>query len=114
MDASAQEDFRLRLLALRLELQELEAMSADACKPVELDQSTVGRLSRIDAMQGAQIAQEASRRRQQQLGRIAGALARIEAGDYGYCSLCDEHISFGRLGIDPTYSLCIHCAEKSI
>ena len=114
MDAVEQEDFRLRLLALRTELQDLESMSADACKPVELDQSTVGRLSRMDAMQGAQMALEASRRRQQQLGRIGGALARIESGDYGYCSLCDEDISVGRLGIDPTYSLCIRCAEKSI
>jgi DnaK suppressor protein len=114
MDAAAQEDFRLRLLALRTELQDLEAISAEACKPVELDQSTVGRLSRMDAIQGAQMAQEASRRRQQQLGRISGALARIEAGDYGYCNLCDEDISVGRLGIDPTYSLCIRCAEKSI
>jgi len=77
MDAAAQEDFRLRLLALRTELQDLEVMSAEACKPVELDQSTVGRLSRMDAMQGAQMAQEASRRRQQPLGRIGGALARI-------------------------------------
>jgi len=63
MDAAAQEDFRLRLLALRTELQDLEVMSAEACKPVELDQSTVGRLSRMDAMQGAQMAQEASRLR---------------------------------------------------
>jgi DnaK suppressor protein len=65
-------------------------------------------------MQNAQMAQEASRRRQQQLARISGALARITAGEYGYCSLCDEDISIGRLGIDPTYSLCIRCAEKSI
>ena len=65
MDAAAQEDFRLRLLALRTEIQDLEVMSA-------------------------------------------------EAGDYGYCNLCDEDISVGRLGIDPTYSLCILCAEKSV
>ena len=114
MDASLQDSFRQQLLDLRSELQELQALSADACKPVELDQSMVGRLSRIDAMQGAQMAQEASRRRQQQLARLVGALDRIDAGDYGYCTLCDEDISIGRLGIDPTYSLCIHCAEKAV
>lgn len=114
MDASVRESFRQQLLDLRSELQELETLSAEACKPVELDQSMVGRLSRIDAMQGAQMAQEASRRRQQQLARIVGALARIDSDDYGYCILCDEDISIGRLGIDPTYSLCIHCAEKAI
>ncbi|MDB9952129.1 TraR/DksA family transcriptional regulator [Porticoccaceae bacterium] len=114
MDASVRETFRQQLLDLRRELQELEALSADASKPVQLDQSMVGRLSRIDAMQGAQMAQETSRRRQQQLTGIVGALARIDAGDYGYCTLCDEDISIGRLGIDPTYSLCILCAEKAV
>ena len=58
MDASVRETFRQQLLDLRRELQELEALSADASKPVQLDQSMVGRLSRIDAMQGAQMAQE--------------------------------------------------------
>ena len=114
MKISVQENFRQQLLDLRSELQELQILSADARKPVELDQSMVGRLSRIDAMQGAQMAQDTSRRRQQQLVRIAGALARLDANDYGYCTLCDEDISIGRLGIDPTYSLCILCAEKAI
>ena len=105
---------RQRLLDLRVELEKLEAMSADARKPVELDQSMVGRLSRMDAMQAVNMSQEASRRRQQTLTRIVGALLRIDAGNYGYCTLCDEQIPFGRLSIDPTYSLCIQCAEASI
>ena len=114
MNIDDQKKYGHRLIALRAELEDLETMSAEACKPVTLDQSMVGRLSRIDAMQGVQMAQEASRRRQQQLARILAALARIDAGDYGLCSLCDEDISVGRLGIDPTYSLCIDCAEKSV
>ena len=114
MDSAQQQVFRVRLCQLREELQELEKLSADAGKPVQLDQSMVGRLSRMDAMQGQQMAQEATRRRQQQLSRIATALARIDSGDYGYCTSCDEDIAIGRLDIDPTYSLCIRCAEQSI
>lgn len=105
---------RQRLLNLRIELEELEAISADARKPAQLDQSMVGRLSRMDAMQAVNMSQESSRRRQQTLKKIVGALMRIDAGNYGYCTLCDEQISFGRLSIDPTYSLCIHCAEAGI
>ena len=114
MDRAQQQAFRVRLCQLREELQELEKLSADAGKPVQLDQAMVGRLSRIDAMQGAQMAQEATRRRQRQLSGIATALARIDSGDYGYCTLCDEDIAIGRLDIDPTYSLCIRCAEQAI
>ena len=105
---------RQRLLDLRVELEELEAMSADSRKPAELDQSMVGRLSRMDAMQAVNMSLEASRRRQKTLNSIVGALMRIDAGNYGYCTLCDEQIPFGRLSIDPTYSLCIPCAEASI
>ena len=105
---------RQRLLDLRVELEELEAMSAEARKPAELDQSSVGRLSRMDAMQAVKMSQEASRRRQQTLARIIGALVRLDAGTYGYCTLCNEQIPFGRLSIDPTYGLCIHCAEASV
>ena len=111
---SIDEKNRQRLLNLRVELEELEAMSAESRKPAELDQSMVGRLSRMDAMQAVKMSQEASRRRQQTLKRIVGALMRIDAGNYGYCTLFDEQIPFGRLAIDPTYSLCIHCAEASI
>jgi DnaK suppressor protein len=127
MDKNQLIAFRQQLLSLRQELQTSEEISEEARQPVALDQSMVGRLSRIDAMQGVQMAQEASRRRQQQLVRIVGALARIDAdlsaeisagnrtnNEYGYCSLCDEDISIGRLNIDPTYVLCIGCADKPV
>ena len=65
----------------------------------------------MDAIQGAEMAQEASRRRQQQLTRIPAALARIDRGEYGRCTECDEFIAVGRLRIDPTYSHCVVCAH---
>jgi DnaK suppressor protein len=127
MDKNQLIAFRQQLLSLRQELQTSEEISEEARQPVALDQSMVGRLSRIDAMQGVQMAQEASRRRQQQLVGIVGALARIDSdlsaeisagnrtnNEYGYCSLCDEDISIGRLNIDPTYVLCIGCADKPV
>ena len=52
MNKDDQKEYGHRLIALRAELEELETMSAEACKPVAFDQSMVGRLFRIDAMQG--------------------------------------------------------------
>jgi len=109
MDSSTTGSFREALLDLKAELEELEFISKDAIKPVTLDQSAVGRLSRMDAIQGAEMAQEASRRRKLQLSRIPSALARIESGDFGRCLECDEQIVIGRLRIDPTYIYCIKC-----
>ena len=112
MKAADIESLRQELLRLKDELRELEASFNAEDKPVELDQARQGRLSRMDALQGQQMAKEASRRRQQQLTRIDVALKRIEAGDFGYCYICSEPIGFGRLSVDPTTTRCIDCADK--
>ena len=112
MEDADLEQFRTKLLRLRTELQGLEETSKEAAKPVELDQASVGRLSRMDAMQSQQMARELARRRHQQLARIEGALRRIEAGDYGYCSVCDEEIDVRRLALDPTNTRCVKCADQ--
>ena len=46
------DEFRAALVRLKAELQQHEASAADSAEPVELDQASVGRLSRIDALQG--------------------------------------------------------------
>ena len=77
-----------------------------------LDQSAVGRISRMDAMQMQQMALESSRRRERQLISIDEALRRLDKKDYGICGDCDEDINIRRLEIDPTAIRCIKCAEE--
>lgn len=111
MTADEINTIRERLLHLQAELQAVDETSQAAGETVELDQSRVGRLSRMDAMQAQQMAQETARRRQQQLSRIEGALRRIEAGEYGDCFVCKQAIDTRRLDADPTITRCIDCAE---
>ena len=106
------EQSKQKLLSLQAEILEQEAAVKHASDPVELDQTRVGRLSRMDAMQAQQMAMEAARRRQHQLSKIEGALRRIESDDYGYCFLCGVAIDSRRLSVDPTNTRCIECAEK--
>lgn len=112
MDKQEIEQIRQKLIRLRLELQALEETLKEASGPVELDQTRVGRLSRMDAMQAQQMAQESARRRQRQLQEVEAALRRIESGEYGYCSICEEEINTRRLSVDPTNTRCINCADK--
>lgn len=42
---------------------------------------------------------------------IVAALARIDAGDYGICTLCGGDIAPARLVALPTASRCINCAS---
>ncbi|MCR9214354.1 MAG: TraR/DksA C4-type zinc finger protein [Proteobacteria bacterium] len=98
------------LVARRDELLDIMKASTEDSQPVELDQSRVGRLSRIDALQGQAMAQETERRRRNELQRIDAALERVKSGDFGYCVNCDEQISDKRLKLDPSTPLCIDCA----
>ena len=106
------EGFRQRLLQLQQELAALQQTGADAARVVELDQTSVGRLSRMDALQGQAMSQEQGRRRAIEQQKISAALRRLEAGEYGYCVACDEPIAVPRLELDPAVMLCIDCASR--
>ena len=99
-------------MARKQELQALAASSADARKPVELDQTSVGRLSRMDAMQGQAMALETEQRRKNELTKIDSALIRLNEDEYGYCLSCGEEISPKRLDLDPAIATCIDCASS--
>lgn len=103
---------RDRLLQLREELESDAATSGDAAAVVELDQSKVGRLSRMDAMQAQAMAQASGQRREAMLRNIEAALIRIDDGSYGLCRDCDEPINPKRLEFDPTALRCIDCASN--
>ncbi|MCO5135234.1 MAG: TraR/DksA C4-type zinc finger protein [Phyllobacteriaceae bacterium] len=104
------EKARQRLAAKRDELEELSRISQGARATVELDQQSVGRLSRMDAMQQQAMAEAQERNRKRDLIRIEQAERRIREGEYGYCSECGEEIADGRLAIDPMAEKCVNCA----
>ena len=98
--------------ALNKELEEVERLdrqSAEGRKPVQLDQTSVGRLSRVDALQQQAIAQETQRRRQLRRQRIQLALVRIDHEEFGYCEKCGEPIPQKRLELDWTVRTCVRC-----
>lgn len=100
--------------ALFVEMEALESCSvstADKRTPVKLDQQSVGRLSRMDALQGQAMAQAEEERRQQRLRLIGAALKRIDDGEYSYCVSCGNSIPEKRLAFDPAASQCVDCAK---
>lgn len=104
--------FREKLRELRKEIMEIEQTGNKAARTVELDQSRVGRLSRMDALQVQAMSIESKRRRGLKLQRIDAALQRIDKGEFGLCLKCGEEIDIKRLEFDPTSPLCVECAEN--
>lgn len=110
MDRTQQETFREPLEALAAELRDDLNASEEASKTVALDTS-IGRLSRMDAMQSQQMALELRRRQQNQLQRVESALQRIDKGSFGKCGRCHGDIADDRLTIQPDAVLCVRCAD---
>ena len=111
LEATELDQFRKLLLGRQAELRDLRAMSDSESATVMLDQQSVGRLSRMDALQRQAMGAEQARRRDLELQRLTQALARIEDGSFGECTECGEDIAPGRLRVDPAASLCIRCAQ---
>jgi DnaK suppressor protein len=107
------DDMRARLLKLREELESVAATGDRSSQVVELDQSRMGRLSRMDAMRVQAMSQESGRRRELMLRKIAAAIKRIDNDNFGLCQTCEEPIHRKRLEIDATTLLCIQCAQKA-
>ena len=110
------DDIDLEYFKKRLEKRLKEIMASQESQkkgagPVELDQSRVGRLTRMDAMQQQAMSQAAARLVNIERQRIQSAFGRLKSGDYGYCILCEDDIAEGRLKFDPSILTCISCAK---
>ena len=104
--------FRTLLRSARDALIAEDRMAEQDRAPVTLDQESVGRLSRIDAMQMQAMALAQARRRHSERMAIDAALARIDEGEFGYCVRCGDEIAEPRLLHNPSVATCIDCARN--
>ena len=111
MDSTTQQHYTdvitSRLAEIESELKELEE-STEAISP----DVSIGRLSRLDAMQHQQIALSGKRRIEEERNRLHEAQRRLIAGTFGSCLLCGGAIAPERLEIQPAAVSCVPCAQK--
>ncbi len=103
---------RAQLQTLAQELNDAIALVENASKPVSLDQTLQGRVSRGDALQQQHMAKAGLERNKKHLVQVLHALERMDDEDYGFCLECGGEINIGRLEIMPEAELCIPCKEK--
>lgn len=106
------DDWQALLQAALARVQDEQRLAADNARPVVLDQTSVGRLSRMDALQQQAMAQAALQRLAQQQRRVEAALARLAQGRYGWCCACDATIEPTRLRHDPAVPFCRDCQDE--
>jgi len=101
---------KLRGLAAALRAQ-LDSATGDG-KPVELDSTAFGRVSRVDAIQQQQMVKATRGRAKERVIQVEAALERVADGEYGDCAKCGEPIGFRRLDARPETPFCVACQSE--
>lgn len=102
-----------RLVELVTELENALEASASSANPVVLDQSSVGRLSRMDAMQQQAMAKATRDKAQLRLAQCKIALSAFDREEYGLCRKCEEPIGYRRLSAKPEAPFCVECQRDA-
>jgi len=106
-------ELRTELVRQLTRLERSMKVTEEAARPVELDQTAVGRLSRMDALQNQALTKNLQERELIKYAQLEQALKRLESGTYGICSECAGPIPFERLLVFPETPSCGRCEERS-
>ena len=90
--------------------EEIEEL-IELTKPISLDNS-IGRLSRMDAINNKTINEKALRDKKSTLQKLERAVERYEEDKLGTCLKYGQEIPLGRLRIMPYTTRCVKCSGK--
>jgi DnaK suppressor protein len=109
LDPSQLAELREELEHQLRRLERSMRVTGEAAAPVELDQTSVGRLSRMDSLQNQGLTRNLQEREETKLALLREAFARLDAGTYGLCVSCGGEIPFERLYVFPEAPVCSSC-----
>lgn len=76
-------------------------------------ENSIGRISRMDAINNKSVAEAAVRNKKSKLGKMKVALTQIDKEGFGTCSMCKNSIQAARLMYLPESTKCVRCAARS-
>lgn len=83
----------------------------DMTQPISPENS-IGRVSRMDAINNKGVAEAALRSSQQKLSKLKIALTKLDKSDFGICVFCKNPIPPARLMYLPESTRCVRCADR--
>jgi DnaK suppressor protein len=110
MDSAQLAELRAELEAELAKLERSMLITEEGLKPVKLDQTAVGRLSRMDELQNQAMTRNLHEREEMKLAGLNQALKRMDEGTYGTCTECGAEIPVPRLEVFPETATCMECA----
>lgn len=88
------------------EIERLESM----VQPISPENS-LGRISRMDAINNKGVAEVSMRSNKRKLGKLQAALIKIDEPGFGACIRCRRPIATARLMLMPESNTCVRCAR---
>ncbi len=79
-------------------------------KPVALE-SSIGRISRMDAINNKSITEAALQNAELKLSKLINMLPRVGTEDFGLCAKCKSEIPVMRILLMPQSRFCVNCAR---
>ncbi len=98
-------DIKRMITTLQSELKSLEA-SAQPISP----ENSIGRISRMDAINNKGVLDASIRNRKKKLSKLQLALSKVDSAGFGNCVNCKNPINPKRLMLLPESNRCIRCA----
>lgn len=92
---------------VKIDIIELEKM----CQPISPENS-LGRISRMDAINNKSVADAALRTRKAKLTKLKVAEVKVDEEGFGICHMCKNPIQAMRLMLMPESSRCVRCASR--
>ncbi len=75
-------------------------------------ENSIGRVSRMDAINNKSVAEAALRSANQKLSKLKVALAKLDKPEFGICVFCKNPIPPARLMYMPESTRCVRCADR--
>jgi len=111
MTIQDRKDLKVKLVELIAKTEDEIESFKDMVKPISPENS-LGRVSRMDAINNKSVAEAAMRNKQKKLTQMKIALDKIDDESFGNCSNCKHPIKPARLIYMPESTLCVSCASR--
>ncbi len=105
------QQFHDKLISERAKIGDEIITLEDKTQPISPENS-IGRISRMDAINNKGVAEFSLRQAQRRLNAVNGWLLKLGSDDFGKCVRCKNEIPFKRLMFMPHSLKCMHCANK--
>ena len=104
-------DLKQKIIAAISKTKEEILSLEDATRPIGPSNS-IGRVSRMDAINNKSVAEATLRSARRKLSSLNIALNKIDSPDFGICSRCKRPIPAARLMYLPQSTRCVNCADR--